>query len=102
MSIMLLRNYYPKLGLCNGTRLTIAKLFTHCIKATVISRDPKFNGVEHVISRITVTSNEGLSFTIIRKQLPVRPCYAMTINKSRGQILQCMGVDLSTPVFSHG
>ncbi|POS81997.1 hypothetical protein EPUL_005932, partial [Erysiphe pulchra] len=102
MPIMLLRNYYARRGLCNGTRLIITRLFNHCIKGRIISPDRRFDGIEHIISRMTITSSEDLSFTLTRKQLPIRPCYSMTINKSQGQTLQRVGVDLSTPVFSHG
>ncbi|KAG5543980.1 hypothetical protein RHGRI_016660 [Rhododendron griersonianum] len=37
-----------------------------------------------------------------RRQFPVRLAYAMTINKSQGQSVKFVGVDLRTPVFSHG
>ncbi|KAG5522011.1 hypothetical protein RHGRI_034281 [Rhododendron griersonianum] len=37
-----------------------------------------------------------------RCQFPVRLAYAMTINKSQGQSVKFVGVDLRTPVFSHG
>ena len=100
--VMLLRNYYPKLGLCNGTRLIITRLYNHCIKGRIISEDARFNDREHVISRIQVTTKEDLWFTLRRKQLPLKPCFAMTINKSQGQTLQYVGADLSNPVFSHG
>ncbi|POS82141.1 hypothetical protein EPUL_006719 [Erysiphe pulchra] len=67
-----------------------------------MSQDPRYNGREHIISRITLNTSEDLPFTLTRKQLPIRPCYAMTINKSQGQTLQSVGIDLTTPVFSHG
>jgi len=102
MPIMLIRNYYPKRGLCNGTRLIVTKLFSSCIKAKIMSKDPTTNGCEHVISRIDLSTSEDIWFTLRRRQLPVRVCYAMTINKSQGQTLSHVGVDLSTPVFSHG
>uniref|UniRef100_A0A0K0F4P6 ATP-dependent DNA helicase n=1 Tax=Strongyloides venezuelensis TaxID=75913 RepID=A0A0K0F4P6_STRVS len=41
-------------------------------------------------------------FTLTRKQFPVRFAFGMTINKSQGQTLSKVGVDLTTPVFSHG
>lgn len=102
MPVMLLRNYYPKLGLCNGTRLIITALFNFCIKGRIISQDPRYNGKEHIISRIMLSTNKRLPFTLLRKQLPLRPCFSMTINKSQGQTFQRVGVDLTSPVFSHG
>ena len=57
----------------------------------------------HFIPRIDCTSNEGdLPFKLFRRQLPIRLCFAMTINKSQGQTLHTVGVDLRTPVFTHG
>jgi len=35
-------------------------------------------------------------------QFPVCLAYAMTINKAQGQTVQHVGLDLCTPVFSHG
>ena len=37
-----------------------------------------------------------------RRQFPVRLAFAMTINKSQGQSVQNVGLDLRTSVFSHG
>ena len=35
-------------------------------------------------------------------QFPVRLAFGMTINKSQGQSLNFVGLDLRTPVFAHG
>jgi hypothetical protein len=35
-------------------------------------------------------------------QFPIRLAFAMTINKSQGQSLNHVGVDLCLPVFTHG
>lgn len=37
-----------------------------------------------------------------RKQFPVRPAFAMTVNKSQGQTLDSMSLFLPSPVFTHG
>ena len=37
-----------------------------------------------------------------RKQFPVRPAFAMTVNKSQGQTLERMSLFLPSPVFTHG
>lgn len=42
----------------------------------------------------------GLAFT--RTQFPVRLAYACTMKKSQGQTLTKVGLDLRSPVFSHG
>ncbi|KAH7053633.1 hypothetical protein BKA57DRAFT_533189 [Linnemannia elongata] len=36
-----------------------------------------------------------------RRQFPVKPAFAMTINKSQGQTLENVGLYLPTPVFTH-
>ena len=47
-------------------------------------------------------SETELPFIFKRRQFPVQPAFAMTINKSQGQTLNWVGLYLSTPVFSHG
>jgi hypothetical protein len=37
-----------------------------------------------------------------RRQFPIIPAYAITINKSQGQTFDHVGIDLQTAVFSHG
>ena len=47
-------------------------------------------------------SDTDLPFTFRRLQFPVRPCFAMSINKSQGQTFKAIGIDLTNPCFSHG
>jgi len=55
------------------------------------------------IPRITLTpSAEDLAIPLRRRQFPVQLGFAMTVNKSQGQSLKNVGLDLRTPVFSHG
>ncbi|KAG5553838.1 hypothetical protein RHGRI_011644 [Rhododendron griersonianum] len=55
------------------------------------------------IPRISLSpSSSDFPFHMTRRQFPVRLAYAMTINKSQGQSVKFVGVDLRTPVFSHG
>ena len=42
------------------------------------------------------------TFQFERKQFPFRPCFAMTINKAKGQTLTVIGLDLQRPIFAHG
>ncbi|CAN1254548.1 ATP-dependent DNA helicase PIF1 [Linum perenne] len=99
--VMILRNLNPSLGLCNGTRVLITKLGQHVIQGIVIGGF--FEGNVVVIPRIVLEITEHRwPFTLRRRQFPVRTCYAMTINKSQGQTLDCVGLYLPKPVFSHG
>jgi hypothetical protein len=99
--IMLIRNLRQEDGLCNGTRLIITGLYRWNITARIIAGDHK--GMEHTIPRIPLETADGqLSFTLRRVQFPIRLCFAMTINKSQGQSLKQVGVDLRVPAFSHG
>ena len=52
---------------------------------------------------ITLYSRKSdLTFILGRRQFPVRLAFAMTINKSQGQSVKHVGIDLRTPVFTHG
>jgi len=54
------------------------------------------------IPRIPMTPTDaGLPFTLRRRQFPVRPAFAMSINKSQGQTLDKVGILLDEPVFAH-
>ena len=98
---MLLRNINPSHGLCNGTRLIVTRLHRHCIRARIIGGS--FNGKEHVLFRVKLSTNEGdYPWILTRKQFPIRLSFAMTINKSQGQTLTTVGLDLRNPCFSHG
>ena len=88
-------------GLCNGTRLIITNLFDKLIDAKILTG----NNIGHkfFIPRIALTAIENKwPFIFKRRQFPIRPCYAMTINKSQGQSLNQVGIYLSEPVFTHG
>ncbi|KAJ5545135.1 hypothetical protein N7461_007439 [Penicillium sp. DV-2018c] len=99
--IMLIRNLRQEEGLCNGTRLIVTGLYEWNITARIIAGD--FKGAEHTIPRVPLETTEGqLSFTLRRVQFPIRLCFAMTINKSQGQSLKRVGVDLRVPASSHG
>ena len=99
--VMLLRNLRPSEGLCNGTRLVITRLTRRLVEARILTGEWK--GTVHVLPCIQLQSTETeLPFILTRQQFPIRVCFAMTINKSQGQSLDTVGVDLRMPVFTHG
>uniref|UniRef100_A0A182PX41 ATP-dependent DNA helicase n=1 Tax=Anopheles epiroticus TaxID=199890 RepID=A0A182PX41_9DIPT len=99
--VLLLRNLNTDMGLCNGTRLQIIYMKANCIHARIITG--KRRGDDVLLPRILCDSNDkGLPFQIRRKQFPIQPCFAMTINKSQGQSLNHVGLYLPKNVFAHG
>ncbi|PIA25570.1 hypothetical protein AQUCO_11100024v1 [Aquilegia coerulea] len=99
--IMLLRNLQPRDGLCNGTRLMVIQFATRVIEAKILNGSHAGNYV--FIPRITLQpSVSETPFQMARRQFPVRLAFAMTINKSQGQSVKYVGIDLRNHVFSHG
>ncbi|PIA53922.1 hypothetical protein AQUCO_00900472v1 [Aquilegia coerulea] len=99
--IMLLRNLQPRDGLCNGTRLMVVQFATRVIEAKILNGSHAGNYV--FIPRITLQpSVSETPFQMARRQFPVRLAFAMTINKSQGQSVKYVGIDLRNHVFSHG
>ena len=63
------------------------------------------NGKEVLIPRIIFISDSDIQdfpFRLRRKQFPIVPAFAMTINKAQGQTVHNLGLYLPTPCFSHG
>jgi len=99
--IMLLRNLYPSEGLCNGTRMIVTHLGYCCIKGQILGGE--FHGTKKLIPRILLATTEGeLPFVLRRKQFPIKLCFAMIVNKSYGETLGIVGLDLRTSAFTHG
>ncbi|XP_074324207.1 uncharacterized protein LOC141661121 [Apium graveolens] len=99
--VMLMRNLNQTLGLCNGTRMIVTKFLRFCVECEVICGT--FVGSKHFIPRMELSpSDTKMPFKLVRKQMPLQICYAMTINKSQGQSLKTVGLYLPKSVFSHG
>jgi len=98
--VILLRNMPG--GLANDTRLIVVKLMQHIIDAEIATRLDK--GMRVFIPRLSITpsNTKRMPFTLRRRQFPLWPAFAMTINKAQGQTLQTVGVYLPKPFFATG
>jgi hypothetical protein len=99
--VMLIRNLDPTNGLCNGTRMLITKMGNRVLEAKIITGDHRGRIV--LIPRIALDCDDKeLPFTLRRLQFPIKLAFALTINKSQGQSLESVGIDLTADVFGHG
>jgi hypothetical protein len=87
----------------DGTRLLALRLSSNgrLLEAKIISGTHRGRIV--LLPRIDLTPEEGaFPFKWKRRQFPVRAAFVMTVNKSQGQSLRCVGIYLAQPCFSHG
>jgi PIF1-like helicase/Helicase len=99
--VMLLCNISPAQGLCNGSRMIVAQMKQRVIEVRLLGGDHA--GQTAFIPRITMSpSTDDFPLKLQRRQFPLRLAFAMTINKSQGQSLTHVGLNLQRPVFSHG
>ena len=102
---MMLRNLDPP-RIYNNIRLRINRVSPNkkVIKAEIMGG--KHTSEIYLIHRILIASKEDdpmLPTPFIRLQFPIRPIFAMIINKSQGQSLRHIGLDLNVrDCFSHG
>ena len=101
--MILLRNYAPRKGLCNGTRIVVRGQWRRLLQVQVVTGPSK--GRLELLPRIVCdsTGDAELPFTLRRLQFPVRPAWVISINKGQGQTVSGrFGIYLPTPVFAHG
>ena len=78
--------------------MIVTRLEQRCIDVQILGGN--FHGQRKLIPRILLASLEGeLPFILTLKQFLIRLSFAMTVNKSQGQTLGIVGLDLCT---SHG
>jgi hypothetical protein len=99
--VMILRNLDAAHGVCNGSRGILTQCKNRVLEVQLLNGEHA--GTKVFIPRIAnQPTKDQVAFKFTRKQFPVRLCFAMTINKSQGQSVQHVGLDLRSPVFTHG
>ena len=96
---MFIRNINFDSGLVNGKKGVVRGLSAKVVDVEVIAEGFPIVKIPRICFE-TQVGHKGLTFH--RHQFPLRLCYAMTINKSQGQTLQKVGLDLRDDVFTHG
>jgi len=99
--VMVLRNLDPSNGLCNGSRGILTRIQPHVLEIRMLGGDR--NGKCAFIPRMNITTTVAqVGVAMRRRQFPIRLAFAMTINKSQGQSVHYVGLDLRTDIFAHG
>ena len=96
-------NLSTKEGLCNGTHAIVAILKRWVIGVHVIHGgvlDPQVTWIPCL--SLEPSEDAEFHFTLRWHQFPISLAFAMTINKSQGQTVDHVGIDLRLPSFSHG
>uniref|UniRef100_A0A914Q1I1 ATP-dependent DNA helicase n=1 Tax=Panagrolaimus davidi TaxID=227884 RepID=A0A914Q1I1_9BILA len=102
--VMLSRNVSTHLGQCNGTRMVVVELFESSIKCIIMTGDHAGEAIS-VFPMANMYNNTDSTEdfpAFSRFQLPIRPAFAITINKSQGQTLKRVGIILNSQCFAHG
>ena len=100
----LMRNFSIDAGLVKNTRLIITGIGTHLVTARIlrgIGGSGFIDAEDILLPRINFTHALHSGHTLLRRQFPLSAAYATTFNSCQGLTLDCVGVDLTTPVFSH-
>jgi hypothetical protein len=97
----LTRNLTKRYGLANNTRVRILEISPSrtAIRVQTLGNEPMSATIPRIRFKFRLPFG---SFQMTRIQFPLRLAYCMTYNKSQGQTLQKVLLDVSTPPFAHG
>src|SRR5713226_2646126 len=99
--VMVLKNLDAANGVCNGSRGILTRYSNRVLEVRLLTREQA--GQIVFIPRVANQPGEkDVPFKFTRRQFPIRLCFSMTINKSQGQTVKHVGLDLRSSVFSHG
>ena len=99
--VMVLRNIDPSQGICNGTRGVVTRMQSRVIEIRLLTGE--FKGKKAFVPRLSLCPQDTqIPFEFCRRQFPVNLCFTMTINKSQGQSVANVGLNLQNSVFTHG
>jgi PIF1-like helicase/Helitron helicase-like domain at N-terminus len=99
--VMVLKNLDAANGVCNGSRGILTRYGNRVLEVRLLTGSHA--GQTVFIPRVAnLPGEDENAFKFTRRQFPIRVCFSMTINKSQGQSVKFVGLDLRSPAFTHG
>ncbi len=99
--VMMLKNLDAPNGVCNSSRGILTRHSNRVLEVRLLTG--QHAGQTVFIPRVANQPGEDENaFRFTRRQFPIRVCFFMTINKSQGQSVNHVGLDLRSPAFTHG
>lgn len=101
----LLRNFSIDRGLVKNIRVVVVGLGDRLITVRLLKctgNETFIDTEDLLIPRITFKETLPSRHTLLRRQYPLSLAYATTFHSCQGLTLDCVGIDLMHPVFTHG
>ena len=100
----LLRNFSVDQGLVKNARVVVIGTGSRLITIRLLqdAQTPEAHYSDILLPRITFKDRLQSGHTLCRRQFPLTPAYASTFHSCQGLTLDCVGVDLTQDVFTHG
>lgn len=96
----IVRNLNVDEGIANSSRCQIITITERLLTVKLLNGNNEIVALPKI--RFSFRVNRGQSFEMVREQFPVRRAYAITFNKSQGQTLEKVILDLRSNLFAHG
>ncbi len=97
---IVLRNLNVGDGLTNNTRVRIHKIYDNIIIAQRIVPPHEMLALPRIRFHFRLPFSQ--SYEMVRSQFPLRRAFALTYNKSQGQTLDKVLLDVRDHLFNHG
>jgi hypothetical protein len=99
-----MRNLCIEKGLVKNVRVRVTELYRHIVRVELLRDQPtSIDDRFFYLPRISFDfQSRHTSWTVERRQFPLRLAYAITFNSCQGPTLDKVILDLTTPVFAHG